>query len=62
MGNKPSNSLAHPYEPERCPILEAWPEFWWMEEMEKAALEEALAIKLGGEGLRPRRSSGRDRG
>jgi hypothetical protein len=51
---KRSNSPAHPYEPEPYPILEAWPDFWWMDEMEKAALEEALARKYGGQGVRPR--------
>jgi hypothetical protein len=52
--SKPSKSPAHPYEPEPYPILEAWPDFWWMDEMEKAALEEALARKYGGQGIRPR--------
>jgi hypothetical protein len=51
---KRSNSPAHPYEPEPYPILEAWPDFWWMEEMEKTALEEALAREYGGQGVHPR--------
>ena len=55
MSTKRSASTAHPYEPEPYPILEAWPQFWWMPEAEKAALEEALARKLGGEALRPER-------
>jgi hypothetical protein len=49
-----SDSTAHPYEPEPCPILHAWPEHWWMNEMERLALEEALARQYGGQGIRPR--------
>lgn len=52
--SRPSDSRAHPYEPEPYPILQAWPEFWWMDELKKAALEESLARQYGGEGLRPR--------
>jgi hypothetical protein len=59
--SKPSTSTAHPYEPEPYPILHAWSEFWWMEELDKAALEEALARQWGGEGLRPRPSPERER-
>jgi hypothetical protein len=55
LSNKPSDSPAHPYEPESYPILKAWPEFWWMPEAEKAALMEALARKLGGQGYLPKR-------
>jgi hypothetical protein len=52
--SKPSRSSAHAYEPEPYPILEAWPEFWWMSELQKAATEEARAISNGGQGVRPR--------
>ena len=58
--SKPSDNPAHPYEPEPYPILHAWPKYWWMEELEKAALEESLARAYGGEGLRPR-EGGRER-
>ena len=61
MSRKPSNSQAHPYEAERCPLLHAWPEFWWMSELEKAATEEARARMYGGQGVRPRPSANRER-
>jgi hypothetical protein len=51
---KPSDSLSHPYEPEEFPILNAWPEFWWMSEEERAAAIEARARMYGGQGYRPR--------
>lgn len=34
MSTKPSDSGAHPYEPEPYPLLKAWPEFWWMNELD----------------------------
>jgi hypothetical protein len=54
MSKKPSDSPAHPYEPEPHPILDAWPEFWWMSEEEQTATIDGLARKLGGEGYLPR--------
>jgi hypothetical protein len=60
MSNKPSNSTAHPYEPESYPILNAWPEFWWMSEAEKTATVEARARKYGGEGYLPHPDGGRE--
>lgn len=62
MSNKPSDSPAHPYEPEPYPILNAWPEFWWMSEEERAATQEALARKHGGQGYRPHAEPERERG
>lgn len=61
MSIKPSDSWAHPYEPEPYPILHAWPEFWWMSELEKAATEEARARMYGGQGVRPRPRADRER-
>jgi hypothetical protein len=61
MSNKPSDSPAHPYEPEPCPILNAWPEFWWMSEEEKTATQEALARKHGGQGYLPREAADPER-
>jgi hypothetical protein len=57
MSGKPSDSLAHPYEPEPYPILHAWSEFWWMSEAEKNAMLEARARKYGGQGYLPRRGT-----
>jgi hypothetical protein len=51
---KPSDSPSHPYEPEEFPILNAWPEFWWMSEPERTAAIEARARANGGQGYRPR--------
>lgn len=50
----------YPYEPEEYPILTAWPEFWWLNETDRANLLEALAIDYGGEGYRNRKQ-GRER-
>jgi hypothetical protein len=58
---KPSDGTAHPYEPEPYPLLEAWPEFWWMPDQERNALQESLARKLGGQGLLPRASTRQER-
>jgi hypothetical protein len=52
---KLSKSPNHAYEPEPYPILNAWPQFGWMREEDKANLEEGLARMYGGEGYRPRR-------
>jgi hypothetical protein len=56
MGNKPSNSPAHAYEPEPYPILKAWPEFWSMSEEEKTKTLEARARQNGGKGYLPSKS------
>jgi hypothetical protein len=62
MGLKPSKSLAHPYEADPAPILNARPPLWWLPELERCAIEEAQAIQYGGLGIRPRRSKeSRDR-
>jgi hypothetical protein len=61
VSNKPSNSPSHPYEPEPYPILDAWPEFWWMSEEEKSATMDALARKNGGQGYLPRADAERER-
>lgn len=55
MSNKPSDSPAHPYEPEPYPILEAWPEFWSLPEEEKTKLLDARARQYGGAGYLPRK-------
>jgi hypothetical protein len=60
MSNKPSDSLAHPYEPEPYPILNARSEFWWMPEWEKTVMMDALARQYGGEGYLPRLRAGID--
>jgi hypothetical protein len=60
MSNKPSNSPNYAYEPEPYPILNAWPEFWWMPEPEKTAMLESLARKYGGQGYLPRPGGDRE--
>jgi hypothetical protein len=49
-----SNSENYPYEPEEKPILEAWPEFWWLNERDRSNAFEARARAYGGEGYRGR--------
>lgn len=51
---KPSESLAHPYDAEPYPILEAWPEFWWMSEWDRVVLQDQRARQYGGLGYFPR--------
>jgi len=53
-----------PNEPHPYPILENWPEFWWMSEVDRNNLIEARALAHGGQGYRPHpeRSSDRGRG
>ena len=47
---RPSDSTAHAYEAEPCPILEAWPEFWWMPETERTHAFDTIALAYGGQG------------
>jgi len=44
------------YEPQvvEYPILQAWPEFFWMNERDRSDAFEARAIAKGGEGYRDR--------
>lgn len=53
---RPSQSPNYAYEPEPYPILEAWPEFWWMSDLERANALEARALASGGDGCRARPS------
>jgi hypothetical protein len=62
MSEPRRKSPEHPYEPEPYPILEAWPEFWWMSDEEKSAYLEARARQYGGSGYRPRGEPERDDG
>jgi hypothetical protein len=48
--SRPSDSIAHAYEPEPYPILEAWPEFWWMSESDRSSVIETRALAYGGQG------------
>ena len=54
MGLRKSESSAHAYEAEPCPIFTWWPEFWWMREEEKSTLLDRLAQMYGGQGYLPR--------
>lgn len=57
MSNKPSDSPAHPYEPEPYPLLrKRLEEFWWLPEGERSRLLDQLARELGGAGLLPRQA------
>lgn len=49
---RPSKSRNYAYEPEKQPILEAWPEFWWMSERDRSNAFEARARAYEGEGYR----------
>jgi hypothetical protein len=62
MSQPPRKSPERPYEPEPFPILEAWPQFWWMPEPEKSDFLEARARQNGGLGYRPHGELERDRG
>jgi hypothetical protein len=60
---RPSDSTAHAYEVEPRPILDAWPEFWWMSEVDRSNTLEARALAYGGQGYRshPELGEGRER-
>jgi hypothetical protein len=49
---RPSENPNYAYEAEECPILYAWPEFWWMSDVEKSNFIEARALAYGGTGYR----------
>jgi hypothetical protein len=51
---QPSNNPNYAYEPEETPLLTAYPEFCWMNETDRANLQEFLARQLGGQGYRSR--------
>jgi len=64
----PSNNPNYPYEPARCPILEAWPEFAnfsgsgkLARDVEIAKIIEVLALAYGGSGYRYHGEFGRER-
>lgn len=48
-------------EAEECPILHAWPNYWWLGDVEKSNLIEALALAYGGMGYRPHPERDRER-
>jgi hypothetical protein len=63
MSSKPSDSPAHPYEPEPYPLLrQPLSEFSHMPEGERSRLLDYLARKLGGEGWLPRRGNDQEQG
>ena len=49
----PSTNTNYPYEPEERPLLDAWPEFWWMNDRDRSNAFEARA-RAYGEGYRGR--------
>jgi hypothetical protein len=49
---RPSDNPNYAYEAEERPILDAWPEFWWMDEKGRSDAFEARALAYGGEGYR----------
>jgi len=55
---RPSQSPNYAYEPEERPILEAWPEFWSINETDRANAFEARARAYGGEGYHGRSREG----
>lgn len=59
--SRPSQSTAHAYEPVEHPILESWPEYWWMEERQKSNLIESIALAYGGDGYRSHSERSRER-
>jgi hypothetical protein len=60
---RPSDSPNYPYEAEPYPLLRATPDFWWMNETDRANAFEARAIAYGGEGYlyHPGIEEGRER-
>jgi len=50
MKYQPSESLAHAYDAEPCPILHDWPDLWWLPDWERAIVVDALARQYGGQG------------
>jgi hypothetical protein len=48
-----SSNPNYAYEAEERPILDAWPEFWWINDADRANMLEALALAYGGTGYRP---------
>ena len=51
---RPSDNPNYAYEPEETPLLIASPDFWWMNETDRANAFEARALAYGGEGYRGR--------
>jgi hypothetical protein len=56
-GPRPSDNPNSAYEPEATPLLKAPPEFWWMNEADRANAFEARALALGGSGYRHHQGS-----
>jgi len=52
-GPRPSNNPNYAYEPVETPLLQASPDFWWMNEVDRSNAFEARAIAHGGSGYRP---------
>jgi hypothetical protein len=62
-GPRPSQSRNYAYEPDETPLLKACPDFWWMNEIDRANAFEARALAHYGSGYRyhPPRSGERER-
>jgi hypothetical protein len=60
---RPSDNPNCAYEAVETPLLKAAPDFWWMNEVDRANAFEARALAYGGQGYRyhPGRSGGRER-
>ena len=53
-GPRPSRNPNYAYEAEETPLLKASPEFWSMNEVDRANAFEARALAYGGSGYRER--------
>jgi mRNA deadenylase 3'-5' endonuclease subunit Ccr4 len=51
---QPSSNSNYAYEPVETPLLKIDPDFWWMNEIDRANIQEFLARQLGGQGYRSR--------
>jgi hypothetical protein len=51
-GARPSHNPNYPFEPEETPLLKASPEFWWMNDVDRANAFEARALAHQGSGYR----------
>jgi hypothetical protein len=62
-GARPSHNPNYPFEPEETPLLKASPDFWWMNEVDRANAFEARALAYRGSGYRchPELSTERER-
>ena len=60
-GPRPSDNPNYAYEAAETPLLKASPDFWWMNEVDRANAFEARAIAHGGQGYRYHASRERER-